>query len=99
MGGGGAVAAIAIGILVLVASATVLVLRRVMQRRRQQKRTTARWLSGFSPETGVSGAFTGSEKFGNGNPVMSPSYGDEYAFTGTIGAGAVERSTSSGFVQ
>jgi len=86
---GGAVAAIAIGILVLVASAAVLVFRRLMQKRRQQMRTNARWISGFSPGTGVSGPFTGSEKFGNGNPVMSPSYGDGYAFTGTIGASVV----------
>ncbi|KAJ3907392.1 hypothetical protein F5879DRAFT_875726 [Lentinula edodes] len=95
---GGAVAAIAIGVLVLVTAAAVLIGRRCMVMRRQRKRTTARWLNGFSapnPE-----AFIVPDR-ASAQPTMSmvnPSYGDGYAYTPTLnGAGNGTRGAVAGF--
>ncbi|KAF5390159.1 hypothetical protein D9757_002921 [Collybiopsis confluens] len=82
--GGGAVAAISIGVLILVAAAAVLVGRRYMARRRQQRRATSRWLSGFTASSSKADPSLAS----NQPPmsVVSPSYGDGYAYSGTLAA-------------
>lgn len=70
--------------LVLLAATAVLVGRRYLARRRQRRRATSRWLSRFTgPSSKTDPTLVESQP---PMSVVSPSYGEGYAYSGTLAA-------------